>query len=514
MSVQSCCHKLTFLIHHRTLVYLAFAINDPPSPTLSPPLVASSPPSRPSDHTRRLSQPLSLEPTLTLSSQPHSAAPLSSTTDPTIPASWWTFNKAHIQRPFHGLHAAWDERLKAEEQLKAEWNDATLTRGHQGHQESTGNHNNNRQGRFEGARRLRNRSASMDSYALAMDRRSSRRLRDHLKHPRSSKRRSAAPSPVPPQSRSTFSGLRGSSQPTTPQPIEREGVAFSEYFAHSPTHLSPPRTPRQQGSLNGSPSSPHVSQPPQAHHPHPTLSSDYASAFTRPKFPALSPPTPDVWGRAFDSNDLSRSSSTHSDRVRRQVDGLMSGGNVESIQFDYGTSERDRQHTMMTTTTSAEYTHDKQVPDTTTLRPRRHSLSDKRRRFSSTDTPWSHLRRTFVENGPGGTLRQRLRRFLIFDVRSTLALRMLGCACCLVALAMAVENYKYEHSTNMSSSENDTLVGVIGPSVVLTIGYASITVVHQLVTMWREAFGRPIGLWGLRSKMVWVCGDLLFIALW
>lgn len=58
------------------------------------------------------------------------------------------------------------------------------------------------------------------------------------------------------------------------------------------------------------------------------------------------------------------------------------------------------------------------------------------------------------------------------------------------------------------------LTGLVGSSPILTIGYAPPTIIHTMVTTWKEAFGRPIGLWGLRSKMVWVCGDLLFIALW
>lgn len=56
--------------------------------------------------------------------------------------------------------------------------------------------------------------------------------------------------------------------------------------------------------------------------------------------------------------------------------------------------------------------------------------------------------------------------------------------------------------------------GVVGPSTTLIISYASFTMVHVLTAIYREYFGRPIGLWGLRSKMLWVCLDLLFVALW
>jgi hypothetical protein len=41
-----------------------------------------------------------------------------------------------------------------------------------------------------------------------------------------------------------------------------------------------------------------------------------------------------------------------------------------------------------------------------------------------------------------------------------------------------------------------------------------LTILHVLTAIYREYFGKPIGLWGLRSKMLWVCLDLLFVALW
>jgi hypothetical protein len=49
-------------------------------------------------------------------------------------------------------------------------------------------------------------------------------------------------------------------------------------------------------------------------------------------------------------------------------------------------------------------------------------------------TGWSALRRKMVKEGPGGTFRQRTRRFLIFDARSALYLRLFGCACTVIAL--------------------------------------------------------------------------------
>jgi hypothetical protein len=58
------------------------------------------------------------------------------------------------------------------------------------------------------------------------------------------------------------------------------------------------------------------------------------------------------------------------------------------------------------------------------------------------------------------------------------------------------------------------LPGLIGSSTTLIIAYSSLTAFHVLTAIYREYFGRPIGLWGLRQKMLWVYLDLIFIGLW
>lgn len=58
------------------------------------------------------------------------------------------------------------------------------------------------------------------------------------------------------------------------------------------------------------------------------------------------------------------------------------------------------------------------------------------------------------------------------------------------------------------------LPGLIGPSTTLIISFAAFTLFHAVTAIYREYFGKPIGLWGLRSKMLWVCLDLLFVGLW
>lgn len=102
--------------------------------------------------------------------------------------------------------------------------------------------------------------------------------------------------------------------------------------------------------------------------------------------------------------------------------------------------------------------------------------------------------------------RTKMRRMLFLDARITIYIRLvnLGMAATLLGLAITIRLMLI----------NLNIDGVIGPSTTLIIAYACLTIVHALMAIYKEYFGRPIGLWGLRSKMLWVCLDLLFIALW
>ena len=120
-------------------------------------------------------------------------------------------------------------------------------------------------------------------------------------------------------------------------------------------------------------------------------------------------------------------------------------------------------------------------------------------------TKWAALRRSHVKNGPG-TRRTRLREFLMFDARSTLYLRMLTLVGVVSALGLGCKLFQLEEQADLD--------GILGSAPILSISYGSVSVIHCLIVMYREAFGRPIGLWEVRSKMLWVCLDLFFIALW
>ncbi|ORY28613.1 hypothetical protein BCR39DRAFT_496088 [Naematelia encephala] len=102
--------------------------------------------------------------------------------------------------------------------------------------------------------------------------------------------------------------------------------------------------------------------------------------------------------------------------------------------------------------------------------------------------------------------RTHWRRVLFLDARVTIWIRLLNLAVVVASLALAV--------TVRLQLDRLQLPGLIGSSTILIIAYSSFTILHVLTAIYREYFGKPIGLWGLRSKMLWVCLDLLFVALW
>jgi hypothetical protein len=135
----------------------------------------------------------------------------------------------------------------------------------------------------------------------------------------------------------------------------------------------------------------------------------------------------------------------------------------------------------------------------------RHSKRGKTGAKERALTKWAALRRSAVENPPG-TRRTKLRDYLMFDARSTLYLRMLTLVGVVTSLGLGAKLFQLE--------EQSDLDGILGSAPILSISYGSVSAIHCLVVMYREAFGKPIGLWEVRSKMLWVCLDLFFISLW
>jgi len=102
--------------------------------------------------------------------------------------------------------------------------------------------------------------------------------------------------------------------------------------------------------------------------------------------------------------------------------------------------------------------------------------------------------------------RQRYRRTLFLDARVSIWIRLFNLAVVSTLLGLAIKIRLELFDLNFP--------GLIGASTTLFIAYSSLTIFHVLIAVYREYYGKPIGLWGLRSKMLWVCLDLLFVCLW
>lgn len=124
--------------------------------------------------------------------------------------------------------------------------------------------------------------------------------------------------------------------------------------------------------------------------------------------------------------------------------------------------------------------------------------------------------------------KQRFRRIMFLDARVTIWIRFANLAVVVCSLGKSELSKLRKYQTIRTRFADGValaitireqlfdlrLPGLMGPSTTLVIAYSCLTIIHIFVAVYREYFGRPIGLWGLRSKMLWVCLDLLFVALW
>ncbi|WWC60487.1 uncharacterized protein I303_103060 [Kwoniella dejecticola CBS 10117] len=142
-----------------------------------------------------------------------------------------------------------------------------------------------------------------------------------------------------------------------------------------------------------------------------------------------------------------------------------------------------------------------------------HSTSPSVRRGSEKGWWWSLTERKKRKEKKKARRRQvdtdwksRYRRMLFLDARVTIWIRLMNLAIVVVSLGLVI--------TIRLELEQLRLPGLMGSSTTLIMSYSCLTILHVLTAIYREYFGKPIGLWGLRSKMLWVCLDLLFVALW
>jgi len=102
--------------------------------------------------------------------------------------------------------------------------------------------------------------------------------------------------------------------------------------------------------------------------------------------------------------------------------------------------------------------------------------------------------------------RKRLRSFILTNTFVPLLFRFINITFTTSALAIAIRIRLVEMRNHIT--------GIVGSSPTLVIIFAPLTLVHVLVAIYLEYFGRPLGLWHTSSKLTHTLLEVLFICAW
>lgn len=141
------------------------------------------------------------------------------------------------------------------------------------------------------------------------------------------------------------------------------------------------------------------------------------------------------------------------------------------------------------------------------------------------DTPWeptrdfptnyySHPRmtgdRSDNESGDrsssGRSRKKRFRAFILTNIYVPLLFRFINITFTTAALAVAIRIRAIE-------SQNG-IMGIVGSSPTLVIIFSPLTLVHVMVAIYLEYFGRPMGLWQTSAKLAHTLLEVCFICAW
>lgn len=141
------------------------------------------------------------------------------------------------------------------------------------------------------------------------------------------------------------------------------------------------------------------------------------------------------------------------------------------------------------------------------------------------DTPWeptrdfptndySHLGmtgdRSDNESGDrsnsGNSRKKRFRAFILTNIYVPLLFRFINITFTTAALAVAIRIRITELQ--------DGVMGIVGSSPTLVIIFAPLTLVHVMVAIYLEYFGRPMGLWRTSAKLAHTLLEVCFICAW
>jgi len=102
--------------------------------------------------------------------------------------------------------------------------------------------------------------------------------------------------------------------------------------------------------------------------------------------------------------------------------------------------------------------------------------------------------------------KQKLRWFILNNAHVPLLFRVINIAFTTAALGIAIRIRRIEMA-------NHTM-GAVGSSPTVVIIFAPLTLLHVMVAIYLEYFGRPVGLWQTSGKLAHTLSEVLFICAW
>ncbi|KZP31216.1 hypothetical protein FIBSPDRAFT_945244 [Athelia psychrophila] len=102
--------------------------------------------------------------------------------------------------------------------------------------------------------------------------------------------------------------------------------------------------------------------------------------------------------------------------------------------------------------------------------------------------------------------RKKLRVFILTNTFVPLLFRFINITFTASALGVALRIRNIEMRNHIT--------GIVGSSPTLVIIFAPLTIVHVMVAIYLEYFGRPLGLWHTSSKLAHTLLEVLFICAW
>ncbi|KAH7911929.1 hypothetical protein BJ138DRAFT_1149446 [Hygrophoropsis aurantiaca] len=110
------------------------------------------------------------------------------------------------------------------------------------------------------------------------------------------------------------------------------------------------------------------------------------------------------------------------------------------------------------------------------------------------------------KDGDAKSRKQRFRAFILTNIYVPLLFRFINITFTTAALAIAIRirNLEMRYS----------IMGIVGSSPTLVIVFAPLTLVHVMVAIYLEYFGRPLGLWRTSGKLAHTLLEVCFICAW